>query len=415
LTLVPFDFRDKIGVWELVLMSTVEIYSVRTGRFLIMERSPNRRNEEERSESDPETCVSKPTLMASDSIKLSPISKPSEQDEHYRLGGETPLKTLLKLSIGPLFAQTVGSLVGIVDTIWVAKAVGEAGMAAVSTYSSFDGIARAFGFWIGTAVSTQISALFGSNEPEKASQVMIDMVRISVVFGLFVTAVLWPSLPPIVRWFGAPEDIVQLGMEFMVPLLICSFGTCLFICVGGCLQGEGRTFLFAVMNVCQFVINGVIVDPILLIGFKVGVRGASIATVVSELVPALVFLGLYFGGHFAVKPTIGQFFKKFSPLTLPALSGAASQLFANLSQLIPSIVIRKFIGDAAGSEFNDAMAGYNVMVRFLVCVSSVIIAFTMAYLPAASYSLAGNDIQGWLRLSWHCLWVTMVWAILTDG
>jgi Na+-driven multidrug efflux pump len=220
-------------------------------------------------------------------------------------------------------------------------------------------------------------------------------------------------MPAIVRWFGASEEVVTVGMSFMIPLLVCSFGTCLFMCIGGCLQGEGRTMPFAYMNIAQLVLLGAIVDPLLLVAFKAGVEGAAIATVFSEVVPALVVLGFYFRGWFTVKPTFGQLFQKFSPVSIPAVTHSFSQLIANLAHIAPSIIIRKFIGYAAGDDFNNAIAGYNVMVRVFVLGNSIAIAFTMGYLPAATYALAAKNVKRWLDLSFHCVWVTSAWSVFT--
>jgi Na+-driven multidrug efflux pump len=349
---------------------------------------------------------------APDEFQVDNVSSNAESDEHMRFGGERPIKTVLKLSVGPLVAQGAGSLLGIIDTIWVAHALGELALAAISTFSAFDGVGRAFGYWIGTAASAQIGSLFGSNDASKANQVFADMVRISLIFGVIIPIILWPSMPPIVRWFGASEEVVQSGMDYMVPLMICAFGSCLFMCVGGCLQGEGRTYLFAALNAGQLVLNVGIAEPILLLGVKTGISGVGISTAIAEILPALTLVGLFFTGHFTIKPTFKQLFQKFSPLTLPALGVGISQLVANLSQLLPSIVIRKFIGDAAGPEFNDAMAGYNVMVRLFVFTHSIVIAVTMGYLPAATYALAAKNTQRWLHLSLSCFWVTLAWSVL---
>ena len=72
----------------------------------------------------------------------------SVSDEAKRLGSRPPLKTLAILSVGPLISQITSSMYGIVNTVWVSKAIGEKGMTAVSTYLVFDSIGRAFGFFL---------------------------------------------------------------------------------------------------------------------------------------------------------------------------------------------------------------------------------------------------------------------------
>ena len=68
--------------------------------------------------------------------------------EDLRLGGSKPLKTIFKLSIGPLLSQVTNGLYGVITTIWISKACGDDGLSAVSTMNAFDGIGRGFGFFL---------------------------------------------------------------------------------------------------------------------------------------------------------------------------------------------------------------------------------------------------------------------------
>ena len=87
--------------------------------------------------------------------------KKVEKDEHFRLTGRPPLKTLLILAVGPLISQLVSAMYGVIASMWVAKAMGDQGMAAVSLFTNIDNIGRAFGFFMNCAASQKISSLFG--------------------------------------------------------------------------------------------------------------------------------------------------------------------------------------------------------------------------------------------------------------
>lgn len=60
--------------------------------------------------------------------------------EDIKLGGSPPLKTIFKLSVGPLLSQVTNGLYGIIISIWISKTIGEDGLSAVSTMNAFDGI-----------------------------------------------------------------------------------------------------------------------------------------------------------------------------------------------------------------------------------------------------------------------------------
>jgi Na+-driven multidrug efflux pump len=337
-----------------------------------------------------------------------------KEDEHYRLGGRPPLRTIFALAIGPVFAQMTIAIYGIVDTIWVSQALSELGMAVVSTYSAFDSIGRAFGFFVNAAGASQIAALFGAHRGEEAAQVLADLFRVCLAFGLLIPAVLAPTIRPIARWIGADDQIVAMGWDYMIPLMVCSFSTCMFLGSGGCLQGEGRSFLFACMNLLSTVLNGIVLDPLLMLAIPLGIRGCALATVISEIIPLSIIVFWYARGKFSVKPKLSHFFSKFSPCTLPALKVGISQLILNLSQLIPSIIIRKLISSSSSpEEYEDSMAGYNVMIRLFIFTNSFIIGTTMGFLPPAAYSFAQKNYRRWMWLAFHAFWITGAWASFT--
>lgn len=333
--------------------------------------------------------------------------------EHYRLAGRDPLPTIFYLSSGPILAQFTGSLKGIIGSIWVSKALGEKGLTAISTIGVYDGISRSFGFFLSSAGSSKISQLYGEHKEEETGQLVVDLIRISIIIGIIVPLILGLTTVPLSKWLGADDEICKLCKDYMLPINIGTFTTVLFIALGGCLQGEGRSLFFSVLNVISLVINMCVLDPIFLLAIKTGIWGASFAQALAEALPGILILYLYFIDKFGVKPKWKMFIQKFSPHTLPSLRVGLSQLFANLSQIVPSIVVRKLMGLAFGSNFNDAMAAFNTVVRFFILTNSVIIAITMGFIPSGSYAYAAKNFKRWFSLAFHTLWLSFIWGSFT--
>lgn len=70
----------------------------------------------------------------------------------------------------------------------------------------------------------------------------------------------------------------------------------------GCLQGEGRTFLFGMSNVICLFLDMCVFNPIFLFGFKTGIIGTFSATVISEFIPGITILILFYCHEFGIKP-----------------------------------------------------------------------------------------------------------------
>ncbi|OHS94163.1 MatE family protein [Tritrichomonas foetus] len=333
--------------------------------------------------------------------------------EHYRLAGRPPLTTLFNLSAGPILAQFTGSLKGVIGSIWISKALGETALAAISTIGVYDGISRSFGFFLSSSGSSKISQLYGQHRENEAGQVVVDLIRVSLIFGILVPLILGLTTQPLCEWLGADEIVQKMCHEYMLPINIGTFTTILFITLGGCLQGEGRSLFFSILNVASLVVNMCVFDPILLLALGTGIWGASVAQSLAEAIPGIALFIMFFMGKFGVKPKFSMFFNKFSPHTFSSMKVGFSQLIGNLSQMIPSILVRKLIGLAVGENFNDAMAAFNTVVRFIILTGSIIIAVTLGYVPAASYAFAAKNYQRWLSLSIHMLWMTFAWGSFT--
>lgn len=340
-------------------------------------------------------------------------SKEKSSVNNYRLGGRKPLATILYLSSGPILAQFTGSLKGIIGSIWVSKSIGEKGLATISTIGVFDGISRSFGFFLSSAASAKISQLYGKHQEEEAAQLVVDLVRVAAIMGVVIPLILGLSTIPLARWLGADDEISQMSKEYMLPINVGTFTTCAFIALGGCLQGEGRSLFFSICNVFSLVVNMCVLDPIFLLALKTGIWGASLAQALSEAIPGIVIFTLYFMGKFGVKPKWKMFISKFSPHTFPSLKVGLSQLFANLSQIVPSIVVRKLMGMSFKENYNDAMAAFNTVVRFFVLTNSVIIAVTMGFIPSGSYAFAAKRYRRWFKLAFHSLWISFIWGSFT--
>lgn len=332
---------------------------------------------------------------------------------NYRLGGRKPLPTILFLSSGPILAQFTGSLKGIIGSIWISKAIGEKGLATISTIGVFDGISRSFGFFLSSSANAKIGQLYGQRNEEEAAQLVIDLIRVAVIMGIVIPLILGLSTIPLAKWLGADIEIQGMCKEYMLPINIGTFTTCSFIALGGCLQGEGRSFFFAICNIISLVANMCVLDPIFLLACKTGIWGASLGQALSEAIPGIIIFTLYFMGKFGIKPKWKMFISKFSPHTFPSLKVGLSQLFANLSQIVPSIVVRKLMGLAFKENFNDAMASFNTVVRFFVLTNSVIIAVTMGFIPSGSYAFAAKRYKRWFKLAFHSLWISFIWGTFT--
>lgn len=335
-------------------------------------------------------------------------------EEIYRLAEKPPLITLLTLMIGPIVSQITGTLYGIINSIWISKKLGEVGLSAMATEITLEGIQRAFGFFLMISASTKISQLFGQQHFDEASQVVCDLLRMTLVCGAIVPAVILPAHGPMCKWFKASSQATKLGFDYILPLCACSIFTCINLCCQGFLQAEGRTLLIGMIDLISLVLACAGICPFCLYVLNAKTSSAAIATVLADGIPGICLTILYFRGKFGIKPKLNQLLKPFSKHSWPAMLVGLSQLVSNLSGCIPGIFIRNLIGLSCENEhmYDIAMSSFNVICRVYSIASCICIAVVTGFIPAASYAHASKNDKRFFKLSFHACWINLVWCCL---
>lgn len=337
-------------------------------------------------------------------------------NEDIRLGGQPPLKTICILSSGPLLSQIASALYGVINTIWISKSLGDSGLTAISTYQNFETIGRSFAFFFQTSTSTKIASLFGEGKNSEASQVLTDLLRFSFICSIISPAIFIPLSKVCVKWFGADEFITNLGFKYIVPNLCLSIVSCFFYTFCGCLQAEGRSWLFSSVQIIALCLDMFVFCPLFLLCFRIGISGAALANGISELIPCLIILILYYKGKFGIKPDIKQLCNKFSSHSFEALKLGFAQLIFQLSNSVPGIIVRKFFGLSCGNDqetFNHVMAAFNTFNRLWIIEGAVPNAINLGFIPAAAYAYGAKR---YIRIIWlfiHALWISFIWCSLT--
>ena len=197
------------------------------------------------------------------------------------------------LAIPALGTLAIDPLVSIVDTAWVGR-LGTAQLAALAVASAvFAAVFSVFNF-IHVTITPMVAGEVGRGFPERAGGITRGGLIVSVVLGIVLAAVVGALSELIVSAFGAEGEVLDQSTAYLRVRLL-SLPAMLLAMVGhGVYRGhqDTRTPLFVAigMNVVNLVL-----DPILIFGFDLGVEGAAWATVVAQTLAAVGFLLLLFG------------------------------------------------------------------------------------------------------------------------
>ena len=205
-----------------------------------------------------------------------------EQEENI-LGKEKIGKLIKKFSIPCIISMLVNSLYNIVDQIFIGWGVGYIGNGATNVVFPITMLCLAFALMFGDGSSAYLSLKLGEKNKKEASKGVLNGILISVIVAVLLCAIIIGFLPQILNLFGCTEALrndamgygffVALGLPFMM------IGTTL----NSIIRADGSPKYSMASMVTGAILN-IILDPIFIFVFKMGVEGAAIATTISQFV-----------------------------------------------------------------------------------------------------------------------------------
>lgn len=335
--------------------------------------------------------------------------------EEKRLGQSSPLSTILVLSFGPFISQTVQALYGIVNLFWVSKSIGDDGIEVFGAIYVVDFITLGFSNYLMTSIDIRVSYLFGEkSKVNECSQIFIDFIRFSFILALFIPLIIIPITRPLIEWFGSSKRISEMCLQYMYPNAFGSFFTFLYMSSCGLIQSEGRSIAFGIAQVASLILNMFVLCPLFLLYLKIGIWGASLATILSQAIVAIVLVILIFMGKFTVKPQLSMFFRRFSSESWKSLKIGFASLVSNFTVSLPEILLQKFLNMAATAvhEYDTVIKVWGVIEKLYQFVGGANDAFSIGFLPAASYAYGSCRSNRLLRLFMHTNWITILISVI---
>ena len=176
----------------------------------------------------------------------------------------------------------VNSLYNIVDQIFIGWGVGYLGNGATNVVFPLNMIALAFALMFGDGASAYLSLKLGEKKKEEASKGVANGIVISVIISLILCIISLVFLPQILKVFGCTDALRQYALQYgyviVVGLPFMMIGTTL----NSIIRADGSPKYSMTTMVLGAILN-IILDPIFIFVFKMGVEGAAIATVISQI------------------------------------------------------------------------------------------------------------------------------------
>ena len=301
--------------------------------------------------------------------------------------GTQPIKKLLmQLAIPAMIANVVNALYNIVDQIFIGQGVGYLGNAATNIAFPITTICLALGLMTGVGAASNFNLELGRKEVEKARRIAGTAVVQLIVMGIAVCVLVQIFLAPLMQLFGATDQIFDYAMEYS---RITAYGIPFFLFSTGfnpLVRSDGRA-TFSMMAIIAGAVLNTVLDPIFIFVFQMGISGAAWATVISQMVSALLLFA-YIPKFRSVKFQWEDFIPHMKQVEAIAALGLTSFIF-QISALIVQIVsnnLLKTYGAMSiyGSEIPIAVGG--IVAKVFVIFIALIIGMTQGVQPIVGYN-----------------------------
>lgn len=196
--------------------------------------------------------------------------------------GNAPVGGLLmQYAIPAIIAMTASSLYNLVDSMFIGRGVGAMAISGLAITFPFMNLSAAFGAAIGVGSSTLISVKLGEKNYETAQRLFGNNITLNIVVGLIFCAISLLFLDPILRFFGASDQTIPYAREYMEIILVGNVITHLYFGMNAILRAASKPKMAMYATIFTVVIN-TILDPVFIYGLNMGIRGAAIATILSQ-------------------------------------------------------------------------------------------------------------------------------------
>lgn len=338
------------------------------------------------------------------------MSQQMTNDEKLKWMTETPVEKLIcRLSVPTIISMLVSSFYNMADTFFLGRSKDSViATGAVGVVFSLMAIIQAIGFFFGHGCSNYISRKLGSKEIESAEKMASVGFFTAVIVGFILMMLGLIFIEPLAWALGSTELILPKAVEYMGLILIGSPYMVGALVINNQLRFQGLAF-FAMVGITSGAVLNIILDPILIFKFNMGVSGAAWATIISQFVSfVLLVIGLYKSSAIKIrlknfKPSI-YFYKEIVAGGSPSL---CRQGIASVAAICLNFAAKPY-GEVA-------IAAMAVVSKIAMFANSTIIGFGQGFQPVCGFNYGAGLNKRVLKAFWFCVKVAFVFLVVVSA
>ena len=205
------------------------------------------------------------------------------------LGKEKINTLLLSFAIPCVISMLINSVYNIVDQIFIGKGVGTLGNAATNVIFPLVIIANAISGLIGNGASANLSLRLGEKKEDEAKKCIGSAITLTIIVSIAFSIIIYLLLPNLVYLLGCTENVYHYALYYGRIILIVAPFMITYSAIASIIRADGSPKYSMILLVVGAIIN-IILDPIFIFTFNMGVKGGAIATVIGQIVSCIMAL-----------------------------------------------------------------------------------------------------------------------------
>ena len=297
------------------------------------------------------------------------------------LGTQSIRSLLLKYALPGIIAMTASSLYNMVDSIFIGHGVGAMALSGLTVAKPFMDICAAFGTLVGVGASSLVAIKLGEKDYRSANDVLANVILLNVLLGALVMAVGLYWLDPILYAFGASDVTIAYAREYMEIILWGNILTHIYYGLNSMLRSIGHPKIAMYATIVAVVTN-IILDPIFIFVLDMGVRGAALATMISQLVSVIIELAIFLNPKEVIYFHRGIWRLK-RDITMRALGIGTAPFLMHMASCFVVIVLNNQLKRYGGDM---AIATFGITNRFMFFFAMVVMGLNQGMQPIVGYN-----------------------------
>jgi len=274
------------------------------------------------------------------------------------LAQENIFKLLMKFSIPAIVGMVVNSLYNVADRIFVGQGVNSLAIGGITACMPVFNIIMAFGMLIGLGGASLISIRLGEQKKEDAEVILGNGLVILVFIGALITIFGLAFIEPLLDLFGAKGETLPYARDYMRIILWGAMFQYVSFGLNHYIRAEGNPRIAMLSMIIGAVMN-IILDPVFIFVFNMGIQGAAIATIMSQFASMVWVVSYFIRGNSVLKYRRENFRLKWSIVRKMLAIGSAPfamQMAASLLNVIMNNSVYKYGGDTGYAAIGVIMS-----------------------------------------------------------